>query len=198
MPGLMSRSELSLLAVNSGVIVSAALGDWALSTIVACYWLQSVIIGLFQARKMSDLKEFSTDGLKINGRAVEPTPATRRKVVLFFLMHYGIFHAGYAGIIWSMSTPSWPQVLLAGVAFFANHFYSYMANRHVAPGRIPNIGSMMFFPYIRIIPMHVFIGLGGLAAGSRFGLTFFLVLKTLADGAMHAIEHRRGRKTGGG
>jgi hypothetical protein len=188
--GLFSKSELSLLAVNFGVIVFAVAGGWSLPTILASYWLQSVIIGLFQAKKMSDLKVFSSEGLKINGRAVEPTDATRWKVVLFFLVHYGVFHAAYAWFILSAGTPYWPDVLLSGAAFFANHLYSYYVNRNNPPKRIPNIGSMMFFPYIRIIPMHAFIVFGGLVATSHHALVFFLILKTLADEAMHALEHR--------
>jgi hypothetical protein len=81
-------------------------------------------------------------------------------------------------------------VLLSGAAFFANHLYSYYVNRNNPPKRIPNIGSMMFFPYIRIIPMHAFIVFGGLVATSHHALVFFLILKTLADEAMHALEHR--------
>jgi hypothetical protein len=190
MQGLFSRSELSLLAVNFGVIVFAVVGAWSLPTILASYWLQSVIIGVFQAKKMSDLTVFSTDNLKMNGHPVEPTDATRRKVVLFFLVHYGFFHAVYAAFILSAGTPYWPDVLLSGAAFFANHLYSYSVNRNNPPKRIPNIGSMMFFPYIRIIPMHAFIVFGGLMATSRHALVIFLILKTLADEAMHAIEHR--------
>ena len=109
--------------------------------------------------------------------------------MLFFLVHYGIFHAVYAGFILSGGTPYWPDVLLSGPAFFANHLFSYFVNRNRAARRIPNIGSMMFFPYIRIIPMHVFIVFGAFAAGPHFSLVFFLILKTLADEAMHAIEH---------
>ena len=80
-------------------------------------------------------------------------------------------------------------MLLSGAAFFANHLFSYVMNRNRAGKRIPNIGSMMFFPYVRIMPMHVFIVVGALAAGPHFALVFFLILKTLADEAMHAIEH---------
>ena len=104
-------------------------------------------------------------------------------------MHYGIFHAVYAGFILSSGQPDWLDVLVSGAAFFANHLYSYVVNRNHPLRRIPNIGSMMFFPYIRIIPMHVFIVFGALAAGPTFGLVFFLILKTLADEVMHALEH---------
>ncbi len=118
MSGLFSPSALSLLAVNLGVIVFAVNDAWSLPTILASYLLQSVIIGIFQAKKMSDLKVFSTDGLKINNRAVEPTPATQRTVVIFFLLHYGVFHAAYAAFVLSEGRPYWPDVLLSGAAVF--------------------------------------------------------------------------------
>jgi hypothetical protein len=189
MHALFSPSALSLLGVNLGVIVFAVRDEWSLATILATYLLQSVIIGIFQAIKMSELKVFSTDGLKINDRAVEPTPATQRTVVIFFLLHYGVFHAAYAAFILSEGQPYWPDVLLSGTAFFANHLFSYFMNRNRTDTRVPNIGSMMFFPYVRIVPMHVFIVLGAFAAGPHFALVFFLILKALADQAMHAIEH---------
>ena len=189
MHALFSPSALSLLAVNLGVIVFAVRDEWSLATILASYLLQSVIIGIFQAKKMADLKVFSTDGLKINGHSVDPTPATQHMVVGFFLLHYGFFHAAYAAFILSEGRPDWPEVLLSGLAFFANHLFSYFMNRNSAAKRLPNIGSMMFFPYVRIIPMHVFIVAGAFAAGPHYALVFFLILKTLADEAMHAIEH---------
>ena len=123
MSGLLSLSALSLLAVNLGVIVFAVKDNWSLPTILASYLLQSIIIGIFQAIKMADLKAFSTAGLTINNRAVEPTPATQRTVVIFFLLHYGGFHAAYAAFILSEGKPYWPDVLLSGAAFFANHFF---------------------------------------------------------------------------
>jgi len=191
MVGLISPSALSLLGVNLGVIVFAVRDAWSLPTILASYWLQSVIIGIFQAKKMSDLKVFSTEGLKINDHPVEPTPATRWQVVSFFLLHYGIFHAVYAGFILSGGgAPYWPDVLLSGGAFFANHLFSYFANRNRPRKSLPNIGSMMFFPYIRIVPMHAFIVFGAFAMEPGGGLVLFLLLKTIADEAMHVIEHR--------
>jgi len=187
---LFAPSALALLGVNLGVILFAVKEQWQLATILAIYLVQSVIIGLFQAKKMLDLKVFSTDGLTINNHAVEPTPATQWKVTLFFLLHYGIFHAAYAGFVLSAGAPNWLDVLVAGGAFFANHLFSYFMNRNRPRKKPPNIGTMMFFPYIRILPMHAFIMFGAFAAGPDVGLVFFLILKTLADETMHFIEHR--------
>lgn len=191
MNALTSRSSLALLAVNLGVIGLAIAQDWSLPTILASYWLQSVIIGLFQAQKMADLTVFSTEGVKMNDMPVDPTPATRRGMVAFFLVHYGLFHAAYAFFIVDSGPIAWGDVAISGIAFFANHLFSYIDNRSRIRKAPPNIGAMMAFPYIRILPMHGFI-LGGalLAPSGGWAIAFFMVLKTIADEAMHAIEHR--------
>ncbi len=102
MSGLFSPSALSLLGVNLGVIYFAVTDAWSLATILMSYLVQSIIIGIFQAKKILDLKEFSTEGFMINDHAVEPTRTTQKQVVAFFALHYGIFHAVYA--IWAPRT----------------------------------------------------------------------------------------------
>ena len=56
----------------------------------------------------------------------------------------------------------------------------------------PNIGAMMAFPYILILPMQAFI-LGGALLGATDGwaTALFMVLKTIADEAMHASVRLR-------
>ncbi len=92
--------------------------------------------------------------------------------------------------ILSAGAPYWPDVLISGMAFFANHLLSYVMNRNRPRQQLANIGSMMFFPYIRIVPMHVFILFGAFTVAGGRGLVFFLIMKTIADEVMHAIEHR--------
>ncbi len=110
--------------------------------------------------------------------------------MLFFRLHYGAFHAVDVAFVLSSGAPYWPDVLLSGAAFFANHLYSYVVNRHRPRQHLANIGSMMFFPYIRIVPMHAFIIFGAMMAEPGSALLLFMILKTLADEAMHMIEHR--------
>jgi Family of unknown function (DUF6498) len=189
---LVSPSALSLLAVNLGVIFFAVRDDWSLATILMSYLAQSVVIGIFQAVKMSDLKVFSTGGYKINNRPVPPTQTVKWIVVLIFVLHYGFFQFFYAKFILDIlgaGTVYWPDVMLSGMAFYANHLFSYFMNRNRAGTGTPNIKNMMVFPYVRILPMHAFIMAGALTAAEHFALVFFLILKTLADEATHAIEH---------
>ena len=44
----------------------------------------------------------------------------------------------------------------------------------------------MATPYLRVVPMHIMVIVGG--------LLIFGALKTVADVAMHAVEHRRYQK----
>jgi hypothetical protein len=60
----------------------------------------------------------------------------------------------------------------------------------------PNIGTLMFVPYIRIIPMHLTIILGVMLEDG-LGLLLFGSLKTVADVAMHKVEHRMLQGTAG-
>ncbi len=62
-----------------------------------------------------------------------------------------------------------------------------MRLRHF-PAR-PNIGTVMLFPYARILPLHLTILAGFFVAGSLIGVAFFLVVKAVADLMMHAVEH---------
>ena len=55
-------------------------------------------------------------------------------------------------------------------------------------GKKPNLGTLMFYPYLRILPMHLLIAAGHLLGGSQ--LAGFIVLKTLADVGMQAVEDR--------
>ena len=50
-------------------------------------------------------------------------------------------------------------------------------------------------PYLRVVPMHLTIIIGGAIAGSQMALAGFLTLKTLADYLMHRLEHAMMRKS---
>ena len=49
---------------------------------------------------------------------------------------------------------------------------------------------MMFFPYARIVPMHLTIIFGSTDWGQRQSLALFLFLKLLADVIMHIVERK--------
>jgi hypothetical protein len=79
--------------------------------------------------------------------------------------------------------------LLCILAFYFNHRFSYHYHRE-RDRDVPNIGTLMLFPYVRIIPMNLMILLGVHFVGDNpVTLVLILGLKIAADVAMHIIEH---------
>ena len=192
------RSVVVLLLSNLFTIGLALYQHWDVYVLMWVYWGQSVIIGYFNFRRILDLDKFSTAGFLINDQPVKPTRATQRQTAVFFALHYGIFHLVYLGFLGAETNvpggfPVFDVLLCIGV-FYLNHWFSYRYNREQERERVPNIGSIMFFPYIRIIPMHLMIIVGVTFLGGNAGaLVVFLLMKTAADVAMHIAEHTMAR-----
>lgn len=193
------RSASLLILSNLVVIVLAVVQRWQVTELLWVYWLQNIIIGFFNWRRMINLKEFSTDNLKLNGVQAQPTQKTKRSMARFFLFHYGFFHAVYLFFLIQIIDDIPSQVLLhwtIGVAiFFFNHYFSYHYNRELDDASLPNIGNIMFLPYLRVIPMHLVLWIvASTGIQSLWSLLFFLLLKAAADVLMHVIEHAINRK----
>ena len=191
--------DLSLWALvgsNLLAIVWAIVGNWPLGTIMAIYWAQSVIIGIFWFFKMITLKEFSVKDFKINDQPVKATQGTKIQTAVFFAVHYGFFHFGYATFIFKgmKLDIDLNSVIWMATVFVMYQGFSFFYNTKWQQNKKPNIGKMMFFPYARIIPMHFTILLGGWLSQGKFQgnlvLVLFMLLKTVADVAMHTIERK--------
>lgn len=179
-------------------MVLAVYEGWSLQELMTIYWAQSVVIGYFNFRRMLHLKQFSTKGVKENGVRPAENAATKRRAAIFFALHYGGFHAGYMAFLIpgiSEFQGSWLMLIVCTIVFFLNHRYSYFNYREQDQERKPNIGTIMFFPYARVVPMHLMIIFGhAIGPTTATGLLLFLALKTAADVVMHKIEHSRWRK----
>jgi hypothetical protein len=174
------------------VIVLALVQGWSLATLLVVYWFQSVVIGFFNLFRILALKNFSTENLKLNNRPVEPTQGTKNRIAFFFAFHYGMFHLIYLIVLTSNLFATKANIdifyTLVGAAVFAvNHYFSFQHNKQVDERKKQNIGSLMFMPYVRIVPMHLMAASG--AVVSTAPLIIFLLLKTVADLATHTIKH---------
>ncbi len=195
----LDRSVVPLLLYNLLTMVWALFEGWQILAVMLVYWVQSVVIGFYNYHRIMDLKEFSTRNFKINDRRPDPTPETKKSVARFFALHYGAFHAAYLGFMISEESGeigfSSIGVIACIVAFVFNHRYSYQHNKKRDSQRVPNIGTIMFFPYARILPMHLTIGLAASFGGKSIkALLVFLTLKTIADVIMHMVEHADARR----
>lgn len=187
----------SLLFSNLVTIYFAVQEGWNLSVLMWIYWFQSVTIGIFNFLRILKLEEFSTEGVLINNKPVDPTASTKRTIAFFFLFHYGFFHLVYffflsADAVLALFSPSAnPKdayyILLSALLFFANHLLSFIYNRP-RDSKKQNIGTLMFYPYARVLPMHIIITLAGIFGALM--LPFFLLLKTCSDAIMHVMERK--------
>lgn len=198
-------STLSLIFSNLLVIFFAVVDKLSAYDVLWVYWLQSVIIGIFNFIRMITLKEFSTEGFKQGNKQAQPTRATKISSAVFFLFHYGFFHFVYAMFLMGFSdfTQSNSQssgtsyfIYSAGM-FFISYLIEFINSNKEKSEDLPNIGYIMFAPYARIIPMHLTIIFGGFigAAGSFFStntnlavITLFVGIKTVVDLLTHSIN----------
>jgi hypothetical protein len=197
----LDSSVQSLIVCNLVVIVWAVIEKWSIFTLMWIYWTQSVSIGIFCFIRMLTLKKFSTKNFQGggSGKPLAATTLTKIHTSIFFLFHYGGFHLAYAAFLVAPGKSAEPvPVVLAGTLFFVNQFFSFVYNRERHGLRRLNIGKLMFFPYMRIIPMHVTIFAAQLlrekydvALDGRLTLALFLLLKTVADVVMY-IKQLRG------
>ena len=194
-----------LVLMNAAVIFGAlAVGDGAIMLMIP-YWTQSVVIGIFNVRRIAALRVFRTDGLRINGALVDPTPSVRRQTWVFFLIHYGFFHfiylmfrgvfariesdgGGFTGLGATSGLSAFWLVVMA-LGYLVTEWREHLVDRAEDEATPPNLGTLMFSPYVRIIPMHLTIIFGALLGGWG-ALLLFGGLKTAVEVGVYRWQHR--------
>lgn len=199
---LRDPSVAALVLANAITIGIAFAQHWQIGVLAWVYWAQSLIIGFFSTLKILSLREFSTEGFRINGEPVAPTAKTKHLTAFAFVVSYGIFHVIYLVFLLFLFSRDLATVwagaisILAGVgSLFLNHLFSFFYHRSLQERS--NIGRFAVFPFVRVIPMHLTILFAGvvsfLGGDIQASLIVFLVAKTAADVTMHVIEHADAR-----
>ncbi|MEI7498340.1 MAG: DUF6498-containing protein [Candidatus Falkowbacteria bacterium] len=181
-----------LLISNLVAIYFIIKNNVPVQSVMLIYWLQSIIIGAVNVVRILLLKNFSTENVQINGRAAANTESTRYFIAGFFIVHFGLFHLVYlafisSGTITGSSNLEWAPALSVASGFLISHIFSFIYNlKTEIEGK--NIGTVMFAPYLRIVPMHLAIILG--AGMSLVALNILLILKTIIDLGSHIVKHK--------
>lgn len=189
----MSPSARNLILSNLATLAAALVLDWNVGWLLWPYWLQSVIVGWYARKRMLSLDRFSTEGFTSNGKRVPEDEGGKRSTANFFALHYGFFHFGYLLFLATQyRVGGWSDALIlaaCGVSFVLSQRSTYAA-QHAADLRgKPNLGSLMFTPYLRVVPMHLAIIIGAGSQGA-WALWLFTALKTASDLALDAIDRR--------
>lgn len=191
-------SARALILANVVTLVAALLFRWEVAWLFWPYWIQSVIIGFYARRRMLGLAQFSTEGFTSGNRPVPENDQGKRSTANFFVLHYGGFHLGYLVFLLAEHRVSglWNMSILfaCGVSFALSQRNTY-AMQHAADLRgKPNLGKLMFMPYVRILPMHLGIIFGSGLGSGVFSLVLFTALKTLSDIALDAFDRKDAEK----
>jgi len=201
MHGPMSDSARNLLLANGATLAMAIALGWDVGWLMWPYWIQSVIIGFYARKRMLALREFSTKGFKSNGRPVPETEQGKRSTANFFVMHYGFFHLGYlAFLVAEHSVHASLEILVLaalGLTFVFSQRQTFAAQNAADLRGRPNLGALMFLPYLRIIPMHLGVIFAAEFAGGVASLVIFVMLKTFADLGLDHADRRMAEKAVG-
>lgn len=197
--GLHSNLSVNSLIVSNLLIIGwAIIEKWSIFTIMWIYWAQSVSIGIFWFIKMLTLKRFSTKDFRFGIATAKSNVGAKIHASVFFLIHYGGFHFCYTFFLVGAGKSVEPvPIILAGSIFFVNRFFSFFHNREWDTRQRQNLGKIMFFPYARVIPMHIAIMVAsslrdkGINLDGSITLVVFLLLKTVADVVMY-IQQLKG------
>lgn len=189
----MQPSARNLLLSNAATLVAALALGWSVGWLLWAYWIQSVIVGYYARERMLSLREFSTEGFTSGGQRVLEDETGKRSTARFFVLHYGFFHLGYLVFLFAQHRVAgafdWLVLVACGVSFALSQRKTYQV-QHAADlrGR-PNLGALMFTPYLRVLPMHLTILFGAGGEGTA-ALLVFCTLKTASDLGLDAIDRR--------
>lgn len=186
----------SLVAIALALLLS-----WNLFEVVVLYWIQALIIGVFQRRKIDDMVRFYN--------RVNPEPRANKyragsRVILMttgsakgFVIIYGLFWLMEGGLLLAMyvsgnglSLNSF-TLLLAVAVLFGSHLFSYRTNRSNDEQRLPSVEFGVLIPLFRmLLPLHIFtVAVGFDNDYGAGGILVWMLLKTAVDLGVHAYEH---------
>ncbi|MEO8710989.1 MAG: DUF6498-containing protein [Parafilimonas sp.] len=178
-----------LIATNVYLLLYYLKFPDSINDLIIIFWIQSVLIGIFNFLDMLTLKNFAVD----NSAPVKQTLGSNISggkgcFPLFFLFHYGAFHLVYAFFLVTLVDIKKLDFRFIELSFFIILFgciVNFVQNKIRNRTEDVNIGAMFFLPYARVIPMHLMILLPKFFNIS--GAAIFLVLKTLADVIMYFV-----------
>jgi len=200
---IISDREFWFILVFNACLAWGYNDGWLSSdTIIWIYFFQSVIIGISNAVRIACLKNFSTENFQVNGQSVAPNSKTKWISAIFFMFHFGFFHVVYFIFLTVMSINNGSKldfrVVLINIGIIAvNAIFSTWSTVVQDREEKPGLSGMFFTPYLRVVPMHLFIIIGFTQKvshdivipiiGSVHIFYLFLLLKSISDLLMHVI-----------
>jgi hypothetical protein len=203
---MLTLSVLWLVAVNLVPLAGVLFLGWDVSAILFLYWAENLVVGLFNLLKMKMARGTRVSSkYSVNNRS--PEKMSRRGLMFFFMIHYGMFtlvHGVFVMAMFGVPATEFDWLLPSLLLLFVSHGMSFIQN-FIRGGEVDRVSYQDLFiqPYARVVIMHLTIIFGGFMAqtlGSPPSALLVLVaLKTGIDIFAHLREHRKAeRRTGTG
>lgn len=142
-PGL-----LATLATNVYLIWEYVQNNASIDTIILLFYLQSVLIGVFNAL---DMFTVNTTNASEKSEAAEPSRSSKGCAGLFFMVHYGGFHFVYLFFlpqIINFNNINWPFFKLALALLMLGCIISFIQDKVRNRTQSANLLAMFFMPYV--------------------------------------------------
>ncbi len=178
----------AILAFNLFILYAYYIGTTSVQTVIVLYFLQSTLIGVQTFIRMMGM------GFK---QPPKTSFSNRFGTAFFFAFHYGFFHLVYfifiIAIVGGMKGGlDFTLIASATLFMFISMVLSLVSDikRDMSVGAKPM--GIMFQPYFRILPMHIFIIVGFNTEEESITSAFviFIALKTVADLLMHIVVNQ--------
>jgi hypothetical protein len=179
----------ALLLANIYVIYYYLDHPESLNTVIAIYWLQSVLIGAFNFLDIITLINIKQGSFHERNTGKDMGKGCAG---FFFLFHYGFFHAIYFVFLskdsFGKNQLDWNFVQISFWLLLGSCAIQFIQHKFKQNTKKANLGVMFFLPYARIVPMHLFILIPKFL--NITGAMVFLVLKTIADLVMYWVSKK--------
>lgn len=189
-------SLAALAAANLWPLLGVLFFGWTVFSVVLLFWLENVIVGLFNLARMWMAQGGSRK------------PGGKFFIMPFFAVHYGMFTLVHGLFVLAMfgggmgdgglgavaQAVADAHVGAAALALAASHGVSFVVN-YLGAGefRTTTLDTLMAQPYGRVVVLHVVIIFGGfviMAIGQpMIPLALLVILKIGLDVAAHVKEH---------
>ncbi|MDI1233572.1 MAG: DUF6498-containing protein [bacterium] len=184
-----------LLLVNIGLAYGYFKHFISAETVLFTYFSQSLVMGISYFIQMITLTEYSVKDVSVNNQPLVKSTKTKGCLSFFFLFHYGFFHFVYLIFLFTFigfkGHVDMHFIYYAILTFAVGETLNIVKQKFSKEKLIPNIGTLMFTPYLRIIPMHFFILIGGFIGHQNATIFMvFIILKILSDIAMHIVVNK--------
>lgn len=197
---MLDRGFWWLLATNLAALALALWQRWPLGMLLFPYWLQSVLIGIFAWRRIRVTPDYRVGSVQftINKRRFRREDWPQRRLARFFAMHFGLFHFVYMLFILGLAmhgngvtTLDWYFAWAAALPLAISQARVHREEVREDRVHLPSTGALFLLPYLRVVPMHIGILVGGMLVGgghAGWAIVVFGGLKTVFDLAGHLAE----------